>query len=58
MCYAHEYVECWGADEAENHGLILWGSVGTGESYFAGCIANALMGRSICLHDKLCGDTQ
>ncbi len=33
MCYAHEYVECWGADEAENHGLILWGSVGTGKLF-------------------------
>ena len=38
-------------DKAENHGLILWGSVGTGKSYFAGCIANALMEReiSVCM---------
>jgi len=28
-----------------NYGLILWGSVGTGKSYFAGCIANSLMER-------------
>ncbi len=41
MDYAREYVECWELVKAENHGLILWGSVGTGKSYFAGCIANA-----------------
>ena len=51
MCYAREYVECWELVKAENHGLILWGSVGTGKSYFAGCIANALMERevSVCM---------
>ncbi len=41
MDYAREYVECWELVKAENHGLILWGSVGTGKSYFAGCIAHA-----------------
>ena len=30
-----------------NYGLILWGKVGTGKSYFAGCIANALMEKEI-----------
>ena len=30
-----------------NHGLLLWGKVGTGKSYFAGCIANALMEQEI-----------
>ena len=51
MDYAREYVECWELMKAENHGLILWGSVGTGKSYFAGCIANALMERevSVCM---------
>ena len=51
MCYAREYVECWELMKAENHGLILWGSVGTGKSYFAGCIANALMEKeiSVCM---------
>ncbi len=38
-------VECWELMKAEDHGLILWGSVGTEKSYFAGCIANALMER-------------
>ena len=27
--------------------LLLWGQVGTGKSYLAGCIANALMEREI-----------
>ena len=51
MCSAREYVECWELMKAENHGLILWGSVGTGKSYFAGCIANALMEKeiSVCM---------
>jgi len=30
-----------------NIGYLLWGGVGTGKSYFAGCIANALMEREI-----------
>ncbi len=30
-----------------NYGLLLWGKVGTGKSYFAGCIANALMEQEI-----------
>ena len=43
MEFAREYVEQWGHMKAENHGLLLWGNVGTGKSFFAGCIANALM---------------
>ena len=30
-----------------NYGLLLWGRVGTGKSYFAGCIANALMEQEV-----------
>ena len=40
---AHFYVEHWETMRAENIGYLLWGNVGTGKSYFAGCIANALM---------------
>lgn len=29
--------------QADNTGLLLWGDVGTGKSFFAGCIANALL---------------
>ena len=28
-------------------GLILWGDVGTGKTFFAGCIANALLDRGV-----------
>jgi DNA replication protein DnaC len=28
-------------------GYLLWGKVGTGKSYFAGCIANALMEQEV-----------
>ena len=43
MDMAHSYVARWEQIKAGNHGLILWGKVGTGKSYFAACIANALM---------------
>ena len=43
MHYARRYVERWQIMRAENLGLLLWGSVGTGKSFLAGCIANALM---------------
>ena len=33
----------------ENIGYLLWGKVGTGKSYFAGCIANALMEQELSL---------
>ena len=33
--------------KSENIGYLLWGNVGTGKSYFAGCIANALMEQEI-----------
>ncbi len=51
MHNAYSYVERWEQIKEENHGLILWGNVGTGKSYFAGCIANALMERevSVCM---------
>lgn len=41
------YVEHWETMLSENIGYLLWGSVGTGKSYFAGCIANALMEKEI-----------
>ena len=44
---AHFYVEHWDTMRAENIGYLLWGKVGTGKSYFAGCIANALMEQEI-----------
>ena len=47
MAYARFYVEHFGEMEMENIGYLLWGAVGTGKSYFAACIANALMEREI-----------
>ena len=47
MKHAHFYVEHWDTMLAENIGYMLWGGIGTGKSYFAGCIANALMEREI-----------
>ena len=47
MKHARFYVEHWDTMLAENIGYLLWGSVGTGKSYFAGCIANALMEKEI-----------
>ena len=39
MKHAHFYVEHWDTMQEENIGYLLWGGVGTGKSYFAGCIA-------------------
>lgn len=47
---AHRYVEKWEREYAENLGCLFWGSVGTGKSYLAGCIANALMEKEIPVH--------
>ncbi len=44
---AHSYVAQWETMKAENIGLLLWGKVGTGKSFFAGCIANTLMEQEI-----------
>lgn len=40
---AHAYVEQWHEAYKQNVGLLLFGDVGTGKSFFAGCIANALL---------------
>ena len=51
MDKAHFYVAHWEDMKAENIGYLLWGKVGAGKSYFAGCIANALMEKeiSVCM---------
>ncbi|MCD8337516.1 MAG: ATP-binding protein [Lachnospiraceae bacterium] len=40
---ARRYVENWSEAKQNNLGLLLWGDVGTGKSYVAACIANALL---------------
>ena len=47
MHHAHRYVEQWQTMRTENLGLLLWGGVGTGKSFLAGCIANALMKQEV-----------
>ena len=49
MKHARFYVEHWEIMRRENIGYLLWGGVGTGKSYFAGCIANALMEQEIAV---------
>ena len=45
--YAHKYVENWPTMKAQSTGLLIWGSIGNGKSFFAGCIANALIDQGI-----------
>ena len=49
MKHARFYVENWLTMQAENIGYLLWGGVGTGKSYFAGCVANALMEQEVAV---------
>jgi DNA replication protein DnaC len=44
---AHRYVERWAEMLESSTGLLLWGGVGTGKSFFAGCIANALIDQGV-----------
>ena len=43
MKFAKHYVEHWKELKKAGHGLLLWGGVGSGKSYMAACIANALL---------------
>lgn len=44
---AHDYVAHWEEMKSKSIGLLLWGNVGTGKSFFAGCIANALLEQGV-----------
>lgn len=44
---ARAYVEHWSEVFKKNVGLLLFGDVGTGKSFLAGCIANALLDRDV-----------
>ena len=44
---AHRYVTEWDTMESENRGLLLWGNVGTGKTFIAACIANALIEKGV-----------
>ncbi len=45
--WAKNYVANWKRVRAENLGLLLWGDVGTGKSFAAACIANALLEQAV-----------
>lgn len=47
MGVLQRYVDGWERAYKENIGLLLWGGVGTGKSFGAACIANALIEQSI-----------
>lgn len=47
MALARQYVARWEEYEKQGTGLLLWGYVGTGKSYIAGCIANALLDKGV-----------
>lgn len=47
MGYLRRYVDGWERAYKENWSLLLWGGVGTGKSFGAACIANALIEQSI-----------
>ena len=47
MQKAHDNVVHWSEMKAKSIGLLLWGDVGTGKSFFAGCIANALLEQGV-----------
>lgn len=44
---ARRYVEHWEEMRQTSSGLLLWGSVGTGKTFIAGCVANALLEKGI-----------
>ena len=47
MNIAREFVNRW---SEEHTGLLLWGSVGTGKTFMAACIANALLEKEVSVH--------
>lgn len=45
--YARRYVEHFSEMAQTGQGLLFWGNVGTGKTFLAGCIANALLEKKI-----------
>lgn len=45
--YAKRYVEHFSEMVQTGQGLLFWGNVGTGKTFLAGCIANALLEQKI-----------
>ena len=47
IAIAKQYVQHWEEFQVSSTGLLLWGDVGTGKSFIAGCIANTLLGKGV-----------
>ena len=47
MKVAKDYASKWSEFASKNAGLVLWGDVGTGKTFFAACIANALVEQNV-----------
>lgn len=47
IAMAKQYVQHWEEFLNTSTGLLLWGNVGTGKSFIAGCIADALLDKGV-----------
>ena len=47
MTKIHAYVDHWKEAFKKNIGLLLFGDVGTGKSFAAGCVANSLLDQDV-----------
>ena len=47
IAMAKRYVQHWEEFRKDSTGLLLWGNVGSGKSFIAGCIANALLDKGV-----------
>ena len=46
---ARKYAANWKEMKRQHMGYMFWGPVGTGKSFLAGCIANALLNQGVCV---------
>ena len=56
LAWARRYVEHWEEMRRENMGLLFWGPSGTGKTYAAACIANALTEQAVVVQMITLGD--
>ena len=54
--YARRYVEHWADMVQHNQGLLLWGPTGTGKTFAAACIANALVDQLVEVYMTTLGE--
>lgn len=55
-CKAYTDTERWKIIKSNGYGLLLWGDVGTGKTYLAGCVANALIDKGIPVYMRTASD--